>query len=530
MTRLQLDDLDAVEKRRLGMQVEIDAAVSSIERNRAGQFATPPQLARSIARYTRSLCDPRFPVHFCDPALGTGAFIHALLSEFPADSIASASGIELQEPIARAAAALWKPRGVQVVQGDFTEPDTTKGLTRPNLILTNPPYVRHHHLDMHRKAYLQREILRRSNLKVSGLAGFYVYYLLLATEWMQDDGIAVWLIPSEFMEVNYGKALRQYLTTRTELLRVHRFDPHEVQFEDALVSSAVVVFRKRTVDPGSEASFTFGGTIESPAVSEAVGVEQLRREEKWTRHPGRAVAYHRPTDQPSMGDFFKIRRGIATGANEFFIIPRRDAQSKGLPEEYLKPILPAARKLPDTVVHADADGYPLVDPQLVVIDCNLDENALRERHPRLWTYLESANALGFRARYLISQRSPWYRQEDRDPPPFLCTYLGRKSSSRPLFRFIWNQSKAIATNLYLLMYPKGPLKELLLDEPEAEGQVFEALNEIEGEVLRLAGRVYGGGLQKIEPKELARVPADRLIARLPELRDRLVSQFALDGL
>jgi hypothetical protein len=154
-------DLHAIEEQRLAIQVEIDSAVSSAERNRAGQFATPSQLARSIARCTRSLIDREYPLHFCDPALGTGAFFHALLAEFPRERIASASGIELQEPIARAAEGLWghlascSPR-------DFAQPDTIRDLPRP----TDPESP--HPASPPRqgsKGDLQGEILRRSHLK-----------------------------------------------------------------------------------------------------------------------------------------------------------------------------------------------------------------------------------------------------------------------------------------------------------------------------------------------------------------------------
>jgi adenine-specific DNA-methyltransferase len=55
---------------------------------------------------------------------------------------------------------------------------------------------------------------------------------------MADDGYAAWLIPSEFMDVNYGAALKRYLTDHVTLIRVHRFDPADVQFGDALVSSS----------------------------------------------------------------------------------------------------------------------------------------------------------------------------------------------------------------------------------------------------------------------------------------------------
>ena len=82
------------------------------------------------------------------------------------------------------------------------------------------------------------------NMDISGLAGLYCYFLLLCHDWMEERGLAVWLIPSEFMDVNYGAALRRYLTERVTLLHIHRFCPTDVQFTDALVSSAVVVFRK----------------------------------------------------------------------------------------------------------------------------------------------------------------------------------------------------------------------------------------------------------------------------------------------
>lgn len=61
---------------------------------------------------------------------------------------------------------------------------------------------------------------------------------------MAEGGVAGWLVPSEFMDVNYGKGVKYYLLSRVTLLHIHRFDPNDVQFADALVSSAVVWFRK----------------------------------------------------------------------------------------------------------------------------------------------------------------------------------------------------------------------------------------------------------------------------------------------
>ena len=76
------------------------------------------------------------------------------------------------------------------------------------------------------------------------------------------------------------------------------------------------------------------------------------------------------------------------------------------------------------------------------------------------------------------------------------------------------------------MYPKPGLARLIQKQPKLLEAVWGALRRIPIEALTGVGRVYGGGLHKLEPKELADAPVDDIIEILPRL-DRKRKQLAL---
>ena len=74
----------------------------------------------------------------------------------------------------------------------------------------------------------------------------------------------------------------------------------------------------------------------------------------------------------------------------------------------------------------------------------------------------------------------------------------------------------MAANVYLMLYPKQPLLRALEDKPDLKRRVWEFLNDISPNTMLGEGRVYGGGLHKLEPKELGNVPAKTIADLLRE--------------
>jgi len=502
-----------LEERRLILQGELDARKDPGERNRMGQFSTPTGLAAEILRYARAHSRRDGRIRFIDPAVGTGSFHSALLNVFPKSRIDAAVGYEIDPHYGMPAARLWEGTGLDLHVKDFTRTKAPPIPDRFNLLICNPPYVRHHHIASGEKGRLKAAVRESCDTDIGGLAGLYCYFLGLCHAWMAEGGLAGWLIPSEFMDVNYGASVKRYLLDRVTLMHIHRFDPNDMQFGDAMVSSAVVWFRKETPRAGHEVRFSYGGSLEQPAQERMVSAEVLRCDPKWTRYPARER--YRKLDQPVLGDFFRIKRGLVTGDNDFFILPAEEIERRGLPIEAFRPILPGPRHLPEDEVRADERGNPSLERRLFLLDCPLGEDEIGRKYPELSAYLDEGRARSIPERYVCRHRTPWYGQENRPPAPFMCTYLGRSGSrnGRP-FRFIMNNSRATAANVYLMLYPKEPIAHALAEDIDLRRRVWRFLNGICPYAMLGEGRVYGGGLHKLEPKELANVPAGTIAGLL----------------
>lgn len=509
-----------LEEQRAALQTKLESEKTKDERNRLGQFATPFDLAVDILKFAANLLPEDEDVSFLDPAVGTGVFYSALREVFPQRRIKDADGFEIDPHFEKPASQLWQAAGLNIKLADFTRAEPTR---KYNLIICNPPYSRHHHLSGDEKSRLQYQTNQASNMRISGLAGLYGHFLGLSHIWMADGGVAGWLIPSEFMDVNYGKAIKHYLLNQVTLLYIHRFDPNDVQFADALVSSAVVWFRKSPPLSDQSVTFSFGGTLLKPLTARSIPAKVLAHESKWSRFPSADIRGRR--NNSILSNFFQIKRGLVTGDNNYFILSAAQIESLDLPKELFRPILPSPRYLPNDEIVADCDGVPAITRQLFLLDTRLPEDEICNRYPGLYRYIQRGVTFRIHERYICRHRKPWYSQENRPSPPIICTYLGRGDGKdgKP-FRFILNESDATVANVYLAMYPKPFLARAIERDSTLLRRIWQTLGELKPDELLGEGRVYGGGLYKLEPRELGNVDATKIAQLIPGYKERVAAK------
>lgn len=519
-------DLQVLERRRCQLQNTVDAQKTKQERNQKGQFATPPKLAEEIItkvfHWISTDPKPFEKISFLEPGFNTGVFSSTLLQihqkqKLDQDQkriIERVVGVEVDLDYYQAAVQLWLPNQenskqkkteIELKREDFFQSQFKEKF---NLLICNPPYVRHHHIKKEKKKALCKMSEKVFGVPVTGLTGLHCHFIAQAHSMLEKGALCCWLIPSESIDVNYGRSLKHYLLHSVDLLEIYTFDPNDVQFDNALVSSAVLFFRKGQPRIDKSILFTHGGSLTSPKTIKKVSKSSLTPSDKWLNwnaSQSKDTSQSKNSTYPKLSDYFQIKRGLATGNNSFFILSENKARELDPNLDSFKPILPSPKFLKKRQIEPDEEGFPLIESRLFL----LDVRNLSTAPPLVQEYLKKGVLQGVHQSYLCSNRKIWHQQEQRESSLFYCSYIGRKKKEQGegAFTFFLNQSKAIVTNSYLILYPLPHLQAILEKDVSLSEKIYSALLNIQDQDFTQVGRQYGGGMQKLEPSELGNCPA-----------------------
>jgi hypothetical protein len=465
--------------------------VSGMNRRRLGTFFTPPALVRHMIDTADELFADA-PALVADPGAGVGAFTLAARRHWPMAEVAAVDVNTVT--LGLLAARLYAQGGdtndhLRVIPKDYLAwlAEDWPSENGPRLILGNPPYTRHQHMTAKEK---QRAREASGDLITSGLAGLSAYFLAASLLALDDtDGLCL-LLPGSWCETRYGREIREWLwTQRKRKITVEVF-PSEVEVFPGTQVTAMVL----TVSPVRRQVQPFE-VRQADLLRSGVKIRRIVTGTRDTKCPATFTELLRTAQKPAAGaeplsTFATIRRGVATGASEFFFLTDAMKRKHRIPKALLRPALIRPRHMGRYHLTKDAhdaigkDGHPRW-----LLDLNdSDPAAMNEA---VADYLELGRASEIHLRHLPSQRPQWYAVEPVEPPDVFLAPVGKD-----LHRVIVNDVAAVGSNNFYGIY-------LNAEAPWTSTALAQWLRSPAGQKsLRGIARHYQGGSLKIEPRAL----------------------------
>lgn len=244
-----------------------------------------------------------------------------------------------------------------------------------------------------------------------------------------------------------------------------------------------------------------------------VQLDELRGSEKW-EHLLQGKRMSRPKGWVTLEELAETRRGIATGANSFFLISQEAAVSAGIRNDMLLPCIGRANDVEHYIfTKRDFDKLTAMGGKTQLVNLSAPLTPAESK------YVAWGESLGLRERYLLANRSPWYSMERREVAPIWAAVFGRED-----LKFVWNEAKVRSLTNFHCVYP-------IDQRPLFHRALVACLNaDVVRSKSKLQTRVYGGGLSKFEPNDLKAILVPDLRV-LPDstLDDLSQSLDVLDG-
>lgn len=440
----------------------------NIRRN--GKYYTPELLAEFLAKpLIRDTTKSVF-----DPAYGDGALLLA------AEKVSQVRGVYPSVRLygcdkAPVNGLLHRIPTSQLIKENFFRYIPTKKF---DVILMNPPYVRHHLMSENEWSLYQKTT--NGILQLNSYSDLWAYFLIKATLHLKKFGSIGAILPWSFLQAEYAQPIRVWLANNFGRIKVLALGAD--YFETAL-ERVLLLWLDNHGNSSEEISFGYSYQIDqkvdyypidkksweaqSVMVTKGKDVEEIL--ETYINEHG----FNR------LKDFAKVNIGIVTGADDFFIITKDKAKAIGLSNKFIIPIMRTSRELSALLIN----GKKTANSLLVIPEINCDE---------IRRYIRSGLNKHYNRRSHAMRREPWYHVNPGETPdaffPYRCAHTPYLTQ---------NNGKLQCTNSIHRVYFSKNLSE------NRRKWIQIALLSVPGQLsLEAYSRVYGEGVLKTEPSSL----------------------------
>lgn len=487
-------------------------AVSDTERRRRlGTYYTPDRVGRILANWAiRSPLDT-----VLEPSFGGCGLLEA--------ACAALARLGCERPERRVFGCDVDPAAFEHLEEAFGDQDALPGFVygdfldcgpdpawpaKFSTILANPPYIPYQRIPHARRREFSR---RRVGIpRLGGRSSLWAYFVSHAVSMLREGGRMAWVLPGAMLQADYARPVREYLARHFE--RAVAIVVHERLFLEAGTDERTVVLLAEGHSAAArEGALEVGEVWTIEGLEAAVGDwlargwsggQYDRFVTKGGMNAAGAAAYERLARLDkcaSLGSVARVRIGIVTGANDFFVLPASRLASAGLRPEDCSPIVSKFRCMNGMVLDGERQEEIMrADGRAFLVDVRA-----QPENPRILAYLDTFDA---RRRSTVStfrKRKLWSEACDGQIPDAFFPVMHHHGP-----RLVLNGLGCNGTNtVHRVYFGEG----IGLDVRRlAALSLLTTFSQLSAEMV---GRRYGSGVLKHEPRD-----AERILLLLPDLR------------
>lgn len=471
------------------IESDYSKSISLEHRKRFAQFFTPFPIANAMGKW---ILGNKQLKTVLEPAFGLGVFSRAVLSQNKEINI---KGFEVDETIFGNAKEYFDDfENVNLHLQDYMYNDWKN---KYDGIICNPPYFKFHDYD---NKNILKEIETNLKCKLNGFTNLYTLFLLKSIHQLSKNGRCAYIIPSEFLNSDYGKLVKTYLIKSKTLRHIIVIDFEANVFDDALTTASIILCANDNLT--DKVQFSNIQSLQDlskideiinkyPNLSETnqtYSFTELNPEIKWKAYYQKQNSIKFKNLVP-FSTYAKVVRGIATGSNEYFTFNLSKAKEFNIDEQYLLPCICSAKDA-KTSFFTKQDFEELKKSNKSVFLFN----AQNSTDKNISSYIQKGESEEVNKRFLTASRTPWYSLENRKPAPIWVSVFNRSG-----LRFIRNEANISNLTSYHCIYPK---QTSLFSEIDIDLLFAYLLTDTAKQIFEDNSRQYGNGLQKFEPNDL----------------------------
>lgn len=452
-----------------------------MDNKKTGSYYTPYNLVQAMVDYLNISED----ITVLEPSGGDGRIIKEILKN---SGINRVDIVELIKSKTEVLSKEFKNNSqVHIINKDFLEYCNLCNI-KYDLIIGNPPYINKKLLS-ETQIDLSKNLCKEFSLHQRASNNIWVMFILGALKLLKENGRILYILPFEFLQVEYSKELRNLLEEKFSSIEVFVFDK-EV-FEDIQQKVCLLCLSNLSNKSYIEYKEVSDFKLKEPKLKNKIYKNKPLN--KWTNSiiSDEEIEFINDLKHMciSINDIGKISPGVVTGANEFFI-KNKDFVRLINNEDYFEKIVPKSSLLKNCFILDDEIYNKLYDENKNVNLLKL--NNITNLSNEVKKHLRFGEKKKFHERFKCKQRKPWYNV----PEDMIGDLIFFKRYDL-IPRVIVNQIKCHTTD--------AGYNVRIEEKYDVNSVAFCFYNSLTLFLCEYNCRFYAGGVAELTPNELRKV-------------------------